>query len=94
MTATGSPPTPNTGAYKATHSLLQTQKHARHVDPATTEIYVHAEEREERNTEQQVYDYYFKAGEGTDLLQDTINLVGSLDASKLQAVHDFVMAIR
>lgn len=86
--------TSNTGAYKATHSLLQAQKHARHVDPATTEIYVHAEEREERNTEQQVFDYFFKAGEGDDLLRDTINLVGSLDAAKLQAVHDFVMAIR
>lgn len=86
--------TSNTGAYRATHSLLLAQKHARHVDPATTEIYVHAEEREERNTEQQVYNYFFKAGEGDDLRQDTINLVSSLDAAKLQAVHDFVMAIR
>lgn len=86
--------TSNTGAYKATHSLLLAQKHARHVDPATTEIYVHAEEREERNTEQQVYNYYFKAEDGGDLRADTITLVETLATDKLKAVHDFIMAIR
>ena len=86
--------TSNTGAYKATHNILLAQKHARHVDPATTEIYVHAEEREERDTEKQVYDYFFRADDQTDLRAATISLVGQLDTAKLQAVHDFVMAIR
>lgn len=85
--------TSNTGAYKATHSLLLAQKHARHVDPATTEIYVHAEEREERNTEQQVYNYFFKAEDGTNLRQETINMVSTLAQDKLKAVNEFIRAI-
>ena len=46
--------TSGTGAYKATHNIYLAQKHQRHTNASTTEIYVHAEERQERDTEQQV----------------------------------------
>lgn len=73
-----------TGAYKATRSLYLTQQHARHVDPATTEIYMHAEEREERNTEQQVYDYYFKQDAAISPLQEACQLLQGMPADKLE----------
>ena len=73
-----------TGAYKATHSLYLTQQHARHVDPATTEIYLHAEEREERHTEQQVYNYYFKQDTADSPLQEACQLLQGMPADKLE----------
>lgn len=76
--------TSNTGVYKATHSLYLAQQHARHVDPATTEIYIHAEEREERNTEQQVYDYYFKQDATISPLQEACQLLQGMPADKLE----------
>lgn len=51
--------TSGTGAYLATGSLYLAQLHQRHADPATTEIYVHAQERAQRDTEKAVYEYYF-----------------------------------
>ena len=86
--------TSGTGAYKATGNIYLAQKHQRHTDPATTEIYVHAEERENRNTEQQVYDYYFKPDTVKDSQQEAIDLIGTLDAEKLKQVCDFIRAIR
>lgn len=73
-----------TGAYKATRSLYLTQQHARHVDPATTEIYLHAEEREERHTEQQVYNYYFKQDTADSPLQEACQLLQGMPADKLE----------
>ena len=86
--------TSGTGAYKATGNIYLAQKHQRHADPATTEIYVHAEEREDRNTEQQVFDYYFKPDAVKDSRQEAISLIGTLDPAKLKQVCEFIRAIR
>lgn len=86
--------TSGTGAYKATGNIYLAQKHQRHADPATTEIYVHAEEREDRNTEQQVFDYYFKPDTVKDSRQEAISLIGTLDPAKLKQVCEFIRAIR
>ena len=86
--------TSGTGAYKATGNIYLAQKHQRHADPATTEIYVHAEEREERNTEQQVYDYYFKDDAGHDDRQEAIAMLNTLPPAKLHQVYEFIKAIR
>jgi integrase/recombinase XerC len=86
--------TSGTGAYKATGNIYLAQKHQRHADPATTEIYVHAEEREERNTEQQVYDYFFKADNIQDERQQAIDLLSTLSPEKLHQVCEFIRAIR
>lgn len=77
--------TSGTGVYKATHNIYLTQQHQRHADPATTEIYVHAEDREERNTEQQVYDYYFKPDTATDAAQEAIDIIKGLSPDKLNS---------
>lgn len=86
--------TSGTGAYRATGNIYLAQKHQRHADPATTEIYVHAEEREDRNTEQQVFDYYFKPDTVKDSRQEAISLIGTLDPAKLKQVCEFIRAIR
>lgn len=85
--------TSGTGAYKATGNIYLAQKHQRHADPATTEIYVHAEEREERNTERQVFNYYFHPEAGQDQRQEAAQLLAAIDLSKLGSVCDFLRAI-
>ena len=86
--------TSGTGAYKATGSLLLAQKHQRHADPSTTEIYIHAEERAERHTERQVYDYFFKGDTIQDQQQEVLQLIATLSPEKLAAAIDFIKAIR
>jgi len=77
--------TSGTGAYKVTRNIYLTQQHARHCDPRTTEIYVHAEEREERDTEQQVYDYFFHQGdEATSSLSEAHQIIDSMTPDKLE----------
>jgi len=85
--------TSGTGAYKATHNLYLTQQHQRHADPATTEIYVHAEEREERNTEQQVYDYYFKQDAATEPEAEAITIIKGLSPDKLEKALSVLRAM-
>lgn len=87
--------TSGTGAYKATGNIYLAQKHQRHADPATTEIYVHAEEREERNTEQQVFDYYFHPSTGADNARDeAAALLATLSPEKLKAACEMLRAMR
>lgn len=85
--------TSGTGAYKATGNIYLAQKHQRHASPETTEIYVHAEERNERQTEQQVYDYYFGAAD-KDKAAEAAQLLQALDAAKLDKVIDFIKMIK
>lgn len=84
--------TSGTGAYKATGNIYLAQKHQRHADVSTTEIYVHAEERESRNTEQQVFDYYFRPATALDSRQETINMIAALNPEKLLQVCEIIRA--
>lgn len=51
--------TSNTLLFKSGADLYTVQHHARHSDPKTTEIYIHALEREKDHSEQAVYDRIF-----------------------------------
>lgn len=86
--------TSGTGAYKATGNIYLAQKHQRHVDPATTEIYVHAEDRQERETEKQVYDYYFHPDAVQDERSEAITILNGLNPAKLHQVCEFLRAIK
>lgn len=91
--------TSGTGAYLATGNLYLAQKHQRHADPSTTEIYIHAEEREQRNTEQQVYDYYFHTDSNADVgsrtkEQEITQLLTELNEQQLEQVIKFINAIK
>lgn len=85
--------TSGTAAYKATGDIYQAQKHQRHTDPATTEIYIHAAEREERNTEQQVYDFLFTGEETAHQRALAIQLINSLDAARIVKVIDYINSL-
>lgn len=86
--------TSGTAAYKVTGNIYLAQKHQRHVDPSTTEVYVHAEERSERNTEELVYNYLFKPDAGPDERQEAISLINTLNPAKLHQVCEFIRAIK
>lgn len=86
--------TSGTGAYQATHSLYLAQQHQRHVDPATTEIYIHDEEREQRDTEQAVYNYYFAPDAQTDPTAEAVQILHSLTPEKQQAALSMLRAMR
>lgn len=82
-----------TAAYKATHNLYLAQQHQRHADPATTEIYIHDEERDERNTEELVYNYYFNPSAKDDPAAEAIGIIRRLAPSKLQAALTMLRAM-
>ncbi|MDE7244357.1 MAG: site-specific integrase [Oscillospiraceae bacterium] len=84
--------TSGTGVYKATGNIYLAQKHQRHSDVSTTEIYVHAEERETRNTEQQVFDYYFRPAAAQNTRQETINMIAALNPERLLQVCEIIKA--
>lgn len=86
--------TSGTGAYMATHSLYLAQQHQRHADPATTEIYVHAEDRAERDTELQVFDYYFKQDTEHTAAAEAISIINRLPADKLEKALAVLRAIQ
>ena len=86
--------TSGTGAYMATGNIYLAQKHQRHADPATTEIYIHAEERDSRTTEQQVYNYYFRGDAEITQQQEALELISTLAPDKLEKVIDFIKMIK
>lgn len=67
--------TSNTLLFKSGADLMQVQKHARHTDPRTTEIYLHANDREKDKSESQIYSQIYNPernvliGQCTELLQ-------------------------
>ena len=85
--------TSGTAAYKATHDLYLTQQHLRHANPETSEIYMHCDERENRNTEKQVYDYFFSDDSGSDPQQEAISIIQKLPADKLGKALDILRAL-
>lgn len=86
--------TSGTGAYKATRNLYLTQQHLRHANPETSEIYMHAEERENRDTEERVYNYFFPTEGADDPRREAMNLVANLPADKLEKALAILRAIQ
>lgn len=86
--------TSGTGVYKATRNLYLTQQHLRHANPETSEIYMHAEERENRDTEEKVYAYFFPTEGEDDPRLEAISLIEALPADKLKKALDILRAIQ
>lgn len=57
--------TSNTLLFKAGADLYTVQQHARHTDPKTTEIYIHALDKEKDQSEQKIYNQIFRPHEQT-----------------------------
>lgn len=86
--------TSGTGVYKATKNLYLTQQHLRHANPETSEIYMHCDERDERDTEQRVYNYFFSQEAASDPQQEAIGIIQSLSADKLEKALAILRAIQ
>lgn len=86
--------TSGTGVYKATHNLYLTQQHLRHANPETSEIYMHCEEREQRDTEERVYNYYFNPSSACDPQAEAIGIIQTLSADKLEKLLPMLRALQ
>ena len=85
--------TSGTLAYNITKDLYTAQQHQRHSNPATTEIYIHATERERRTTEEQIYNHIF-GDESTEQKNTLINMVATLNEEEIQKVIAYIRDIR
>ena len=78
--------TSNTLLFKSGADLYKVQMHARHSNPQTTEIYLHAMDREKDHSEQEIYNYIFN-GETADELPKAIEALKVLPKDKqLEAI--------
>lgn len=85
--------TSNTLLYKSGADLYTVQKHARHADPKTTEIYIHAVEREKDRSEQAIYDQIFKPGKAT-VTKQLHELIDQLNEQQQKAALEQLMLIK
>lgn len=90
--------TSNTLLFKSGADLYQVQKHARHADPKTTEIYLHAVEREGDQSEQAIYNQIFdidfdirKEIDGD--IDEILQIVNKLSPSQRADVLEYVRTL-
>lgn len=79
--------TSNTLLFKSGADLYTVQHHARHSDPKTTEIYIHAIDKEKDRSEQQIYNQIFNPGRENAAKEAYDILQGLPDAVQLQALE-------
>lgn len=84
--------TSNTLLFKSGADLYKVQQHARHQDPKTTEIYLHAVDREQDTSEQDIYNQIFKPNE-KDTLKEAISLLEALNIEEQKKVLNFIKTL-
>lgn len=83
--------TANTAAYYASgKNLYEAQKFARHQSPETTEIYIHTEDRKDRHTEQQVYDFLFSDNKEDSKRNQLLRMVANLSNDKIEDAIKYI----
>lgn len=80
--------TSNTMLFKAGADLYTVQKHARHSDPKTTEIYLHVLDKEACRNEQKIYNQIFNLKQ--DTAEEAYKIIQKLPEDAQQAVLDYV----
>ena len=80
--------TSNTMLFKAGADLYTVQKHARHCDPRTTEVYLHILDKETSRNEQKIYNQIFNLKQ--DAATEACEIIQKLPADAQQAVLDYV----
>ncbi len=84
--------TSNTLLFKSGADLYTVQRHARHADPKTTEIYIHMMERETDTSEQTIYDRIFnpdKAGR----VKECCSLIQSMNPDQQEEAYKALLQI-
>lgn len=79
--------TSNTLLFKAGADLYEVQQHARHTDPKTTEIYLHTNERAERETEAKVFNTIYNIDKKTTEERLKERIAGLTEEEKLQLLE-------
>lgn len=83
--------TSNTLLYKAGADLYTVQQHARHANPQTTEIYIHAVDREKDQSEQIIYNQIFRPTE--NYTSEAMELFKKLDSSEQAEALEFIKGL-
>ena len=85
-----------TGAHKAGIDLYGVQSLMRHVDPATSEIYIHDDDDEaaELTGRAAIYDYYFSGKTMQPVMPELQAAVSSLTQDEQAAVLSFIKSMR
>ena len=84
--------TSNTLLFKSGADLYTVQQHARHSDPKTTEIYIHAVDREKDRSEQAIYNQIFRP-EQKDLATEAKAAFQGLSEADQKKALDFILSL-
>lgn len=84
--------TSNTLLFKSGADLYTVQQHARHSDPKTTEIYIHAVDREKDRSEQNIYNQIFNLGK-QDMAQEAYEALQGLSEAQQQEALNYILAL-
>ena len=82
--------TSNTLLFKSGADLYTVQQHARHSDPKTTEIYIHAVDREKDRSEQAIYNQIFRPGQRT-LAEEAAEALQGLSENEQAAALAYIL---
>lgn len=85
--------TSNTMLYKSGADIYRVQRHARHKDPKTTEIYIHQAEQEQDTSELDIYNQIFNTN-NQNILNDVRAELNNLNTKELKEVLDYIHTIR
>lgn len=85
--------TSNTLLFKSGADLYTVQHHARHVDPKTTEIYIHAAERELDTSEQDIYNQIFNP-EAQDVAKEAYSIMKGLSAADQRKALEYIIELQ
>lgn len=85
--------TSNTLLFKDGADLYTVQKHARHADPKTTEIYLHAVTKETDQSEQRIFDRIFNP-EKADTLKACYNLLQDMPSSLQEQAYRMLLQLK
>lgn len=85
--------TSNTILFKAGADLYTVQKHARHKDPKTTEIYIHAVDKEKDKSEQTIYNRIFTPGK-MDPFAESCEILRGLSEQEQQTALEYLKGLQ
>lgn len=85
--------TSNTLLFKSGADLYTVQHHARHADPKTTEIYIHAADREQDTSEQDIYNQIFNP-EAQDVAKEAYSIMKGLSADDQRKALEYIIELQ
>ena len=81
--------TSNTMLYKSGAELERVQRHARHKDPKTTEIYIHMAERDFNTDEEDIYNQIFNTNK-QESIKEVENIIYNLNENEINYLLKYI----